>query len=93
MKLSNLSKQNQHTLPSKKCKQAVQLCYQTNRIENQEAHAAKQHNHSQSNQKTKIKNKHSNKHSNKPKQSSHQLTNKRKVTTSKLKITIKSRLH
>jgi hypothetical protein len=45
----------------------VQL-YQTNRKENQEAHAAKQHNHSQSNHETEIKNKHSNKH-NKPNQS------------------------
>jgi hypothetical protein len=45
----------------------VQL-YQTNRKENQKAHAANQHDHSQSNQETEIKNKHSNKQ-NKPKQS------------------------
>jgi hypothetical protein len=79
MKLSNTSsKQSQHA-PSKNTnkqqfnklsnmsKKTVQL-YQTNRKGNQKAHAANQHDHSQSNQETEIKNKHSNKQ-NKPKQS------------------------
>jgi hypothetical protein len=80
MKESNISKQIQQFVQD----------YQTNRKEDQEAHTAKQHNHSQSNQETKIQNNHSNKH-NKPKQACHQHTNKRKLTTisnqtSKLRI-------
>jgi len=47
MEPSNISKQSQQTIQNIETEQ-FSFCYQTNRKENQEAHAAKEHNHSQS---------------------------------------------
>ena len=61
MKLSNISQQTIQNIQTKQ----LTLLNQT------QEHAAKQHNHCQSNQDRKIQNKHINNH-NKPKQPSHQ---------------------